>query len=194
MKSSTETKPMNAAAAQGARLYLLAGLPRGFEVHPLAPETVVRIGRSSRCEVMIDHPSISRVHLELHIRRPMQLVDLGSANGTRLCREPVRPHRPRSLEVGDSITCGQATLLVQRLTGDALDEPWAELPGPASRDPASLHDQIAAVERQMIVQTLFHCGGNQTRAARLLGISRGTLRTRMDTYGIPRPKANADPD
>ncbi len=43
-------------------------------------------------------------------------------------------------------------------------------------------------ERTRIVQALHECAGNQTRAAKLLGISRKTLGVKMDAYGIARPQ------
>ena len=43
-------------------------------------------------------------------------------------------------------------------------------------------------ERQRILDALEKCAGNQTRAARLLGISRNTLLARLDAYGINRPR------
>jgi two-component system response regulator AtoC len=43
-------------------------------------------------------------------------------------------------------------------------------------------------ERDRIVATLEDCAGNQTRTAALLGMSRRTLVTRLDEYGIPRPR------
>jgi two-component system response regulator AtoC len=42
--------------------------------------------------------------------------------------------------------------------------------------------------RRRIVDTLEHCGGNQTRAARMLGIGRRTLLERLDELGLPRPR------
>jgi two-component system response regulator AtoC len=42
--------------------------------------------------------------------------------------------------------------------------------------------------REEIVAALAQCGGNQTRAAELLGVSRRTLINRMEEYGLPRPK------
>ncbi|HVZ75187.1 MAG TPA: sigma 54-interacting transcriptional regulator [Polyangia bacterium] len=43
-------------------------------------------------------------------------------------------------------------------------------------------------ERQRIVDALAACAGNQSRAAKILGISRRTLVARLDDYKIPRPK------
>ncbi len=43
-------------------------------------------------------------------------------------------------------------------------------------------------ERQRIIDALEACGGNQTRAARVLGIARRTLTTRLDRLALPRPR------
>jgi hypothetical protein len=45
-----------------------------------------------------------------------------------------------------------------------------------------------AIERQRIVDALDRSAGNQTEAARLLGISRRTLINRLEAYGLPRPR------
>jgi two-component system response regulator AtoC len=57
-----------------------------------------------------------------------------------------------------------------------------------SRGEGTLHDELDAVERQRILETLEACGGNQSEAARRLGMSRSTLGTRLDRYGTPRPR------
>jgi len=44
------------------------------------------------------------------------------------------------------------------------------------------------VERRRILDALTQCGGNQTRAARLLGKGRRTLLRRLDELGLPRPR------
>jgi two-component system, NtrC family, response regulator AtoC len=43
-------------------------------------------------------------------------------------------------------------------------------------------------EKARIIRALEHCGGNQTRAAELLGISRRTLINRLEDFNLPRPK------
>lgn len=40
------------------------------------------------------------------------------------------------------------------------------------------------VEREMLNTVMIHCRGNQSQAAELLGINRGTLRTRLAQYGL----------
>lgn len=46
-------------------------------------------------------------------------------------------------------------------------------------------------ERDRIVAALEACAGNQTRAAKLVGMSRRTLIARLDAYGIDRPQRRA---
>jgi DNA-binding NtrC family response regulator len=55
-----------------------------------------------------------------------------------------------------------------------------------------LRDAVASSERAAIVAALEKCGGNQSRAAKLLGISRRTLLYRLDQYKIPRPLKRSD--
>lgn len=46
------------------------------------------------------------------------------------------------------------------------------------------------LEREHIARALGACGGNQSRAARLLGISRRTLVRKIAALGLPRPRAS----
>jgi two-component system, NtrC family, response regulator AtoC len=49
-------------------------------------------------------------------------------------------------------------------------------------------DATDGAERDAIIRALDACGGNQTKAAQLLGIARRTLINRIERYGLPRPK------
>src|SRR5690349_8005833 len=45
---------------------------------------------------------------------------------------------------------------------------------------------IPAVERELVIQALRETGGNQVHAAKMLGITRATLRKRVEKFGIQR--------
>ena len=64
----------------------------------------------------------------------------------------------------------------------AVDRYFEQLDGhPAN----GLHDLvISAVEKPLFEKVLEHCGGNQTKAAMMLGINRGTFRKKLKQYGI----------
>jgi DNA-binding NtrC family response regulator len=69
-------------------------------------------------------------------------------------------------------------------------------PGAADTDTAGnvLPEQgtsLEAMEKQMILQALKRCGGNQTHAARHLGMSRRTLAYRLEKYGVYGDKLKA---
>jgi len=53
---------------------------------------------------------------------------------------------------------------------------------------SSLAAEVDALERERILAVLAQCGGNQTQAAEMLGISRRTLLRRLDEYAVPRPR------
>ncbi len=71
----------------------------------------------------------------------------------------------------------------QRVTGGSGSD--------STRPPPPLDPLRAAMDardKQRVVDALAECGGNQTHAAKLLGIARGTLLSRMDAYGLARPR------
>jgi two-component system, NtrC family, response regulator AtoC len=49
-------------------------------------------------------------------------------------------------------------------------------------------DSSLSAEREQIEEALAACGGNQTRAAAVLGIARRTLVKKIATLGVPRPR------
>jgi DNA-binding NtrC family response regulator len=59
---------------------------------------------------------------------------------------------------------------------------------PAMTSMDRLQTEMNDLERKRIINALDECGGNQTKAAALLGISRRTLVSRLDAYGLPRPR------
>ena len=56
-------------------------------------------------------------------------------------------------------------------------------------DPRDLHPRILErTERPLLEAVLAHTGGNQLRAAALLGINRNTLRKKITELGIEMPE------
>ena len=45
---------------------------------------------------------------------------------------------------------------------------------------------LDALEQSLVAQALDRCGGNQTRAAALLGMNRDQIRYRIEKYGLLR--------
>jgi len=78
-------------------------------------------------------------------------------------------------------------LPLEKLLGSGT-APSAERPAASAAEPLTLRDARDAEERRRIVEALESCAGNQTRAARLLGIARSTLQARIEQYAIPRPR------
>ncbi|HEY0986620.1 MAG TPA: sigma 54-interacting transcriptional regulator [Kofleriaceae bacterium] len=77
----------------------------------------------------------------------------------------------------------------EHLPLEVLTRPPPAAPPPAASalsagEPAASGDD----DRSRLIDALLRCGGNQTEAARLLGISRRTLVSRLTTYGLPRPR------
>jgi two-component system response regulator AtoC len=71
-------------------------------------------------------------------------------------------------------------------------EAFAGAPGQPSTEPGadpmpdglSLHEQVEALERSLIARTMSAVSGNQSEAARRLGLSRGSLIDRLKKYGL----------
>jgi len=82
-----------------------------------------------------------------------------------------------------------APIAAEHLAPPARARAAASTPPPPSAPPPSAPPPVADPdERRRIVEALERCVGNQTRAAKLLGVSRRTLVTKMERYNLPRPR------
>ena len=71
---------------------------------------------------------------------------------------------------------------LRECVASALHEYLAKLDG---HPPGNLYQMVLQeVERPMIEAALAHTGGNQSHAAEILGMSRGTLRKKLKLYDL----------
>lgn len=71
---------------------------------------------------------------------------------------------------------------LRTLTAEALSAYFATLNG---HKPGQLYDLVLReVEEPLFQAVLDYAEGNQSRAAEILGVSRGTLRKKLKTYGL----------
>ena len=71
------------------------------------------------------------------------------------------------------------------LTVDALSPAIAAREGPARMaGPATMKGEVESLERHLLADALRIASGNQTRAARALGLSRFGLQKKLKRYGL----------
>jgi hypothetical protein len=122
-----ETESRIAVAVADRRLSLLVMGERGVFTYPLPDEGVLRIGRAEHCEISVGDAQLSREHARLFVGRTLEIVDLGSSNGTRIEGRPLVPHEAAPLPPGNVVTMGNTVFVVQHAKGNE-DEDAPELP------------------------------------------------------------------
>lgn len=89
-------------ADERSRLVCLTSPFAGSEFHIVLGDIVV--GRSPDCDVVVDHPSVSKHHIRITTRSgEVRLLDLGSSNGVLVNGERTRDH---ALTAGDVVELG----------------------------------------------------------------------------------------
>jgi two-component system response regulator AtoC len=93
----------------------------GSLTRPLPRAGTLTIGRSTACDVRVDHASVSRKHAVLHLGPVIRVEDAGSANGTRVGGRPATSGAPVAVAPGEVVEIGQVVLVIQG--GDARPAP-----------------------------------------------------------------------
>jgi two-component system, NtrC family, response regulator AtoC len=92
----------------------------------------------------------------------------------------------------DDLQLGRASGASRPALDPELTEPLRKLSPkdvpPLADASLDMRTQRSQLEHTAIVEALARARGNQTRAARMLGIARSTLVKRMELYGLPRPR------
>jgi transcriptional regulator with PAS, ATPase and Fis domain len=135
-------------------------------------------------------PDLARAFVkEACEREGRPLLEISSAALERLAQCPW-PGNVRELRASVDLAvvlCPGPTILPEHLGGAAACVPAPDA-NPRRSEDARLKDELQKLERRRVLEALEKAGGNQTRAARLLGISRHALIHRMTSYDLPRPR------
>ena len=136
--TSIEVLPFAAAAPARLRerLQLVVVTGGACSTFDLEANATLVVGRGPECDVRVAHPSVSRRHAAITLHDGdgdgdggVSLVDLGSANGTRVAGHAVAPRTRVEVRLGDAIELGAAMAVVQRIA--------AEAPPASARTPAT---------------------------------------------------------
>jgi two-component system, NtrC family, response regulator AtoC len=97
-----------------------------------------------------------------------------------------------------AVMCTDATILPEHLppailaavrAAEPRSSPSAPRSSTGERQPQNLQAEMKSLERTRILEALERCGGNQSEAARQLGIPRRTLVSRLSELGLTRRRA-----
>jgi DNA-binding NtrC family response regulator/pSer/pThr/pTyr-binding forkhead associated (FHA) protein len=155
----------------------LAGLARAFAARPRSNATPAHLS-DEVIAALHKHPWPGNIR---ELRNTIERAVLFAAGGM------VLPSHLTLVGTNASRARGSVpTMPLERISASEITIGGSGVaPVPAD---ARLADTLADVERRKIMDAMEKCGGNQTRAAKMLGISRNTLLARLDSYGLPRPR------
>jgi two-component system, NtrC family, response regulator AtoC len=117
-----------------ARPHLVVMWPGGSAVKEIPPASTLTVGRSRKCDLCIDHPSVSREHATFYGSNPVTVEDLGSTNGTNVAGLRIGKRARVPVERGQVIAIGAAVIVIRSaLESDAAPVPRPRM-GPRSED------------------------------------------------------------
>jgi len=150
-----------------------------------------------RAVVVSKGPAILESDLPAEVLQPAAVAAARPGAGTPPAASPG--------PVSPAVPAGPVSTAPTSASAPGASEAAAPAAGPAVTDPTLTGDirplvlqlfrwarlqsgikVLPAVERELVIEALKETQGNQVRAAKLLGITRATLRKRVDKFGIRR--------
>ena len=168
----------------GSAISLVVSAPTGVSVVSIPAKPAVLVGRARGCDVTIADPSVAEVHVRLHLEGEIAIEDLGSGAFTAVSGARIASGRHIALTEEMVVSIGQTRIMLRVQDGVRCTSGDRTSDVPTAR----IRDQMFACEGDAIRAALAATGGNQTKAARLLGLSRRTLTNKLNLHGLPRPR------
>jgi DNA-binding NtrC family response regulator len=148
---------------------------------------VMQIALPSLREHASDVPLLVNHYIDVFNREFRKQVRGVTAEAMELLRRYRWPGNVRELRNAVE----RAMLLTENewLTADTLPLPGARASTPETMELPEDGVNLEALERELVVQALKRTGGNQTKAAALLGLNRDQIRYRIEKFGLDKPAA-----
>jgi transcriptional regulator with PAS, ATPase and Fis domain len=133
---------------------LTIGTGHTVATHLLPPEGILVVGRAPDASIRVDDASVSREHVRLHLGAVVQVEDLGSANGTRLGGNRLRPNELTPLVPGQVVEIGGSWMMVAnaplaRSSTQHLSPPVETTPSPVVPAESSDEDGLVIQDKAM---------------------------------------------
>ena len=78
---------------------------------------ITKLGRGETNDIQVDSLKVSRLHAEISLSDDkLEIVDLGTTNGTYVNGQRLLPHQPHELQVGDEIVLGNIKYVLSQET------------------------------------------------------------------------------
>jgi two-component system, NtrC family, response regulator AtoC len=191
------------SAGESREYSLIVSCAAGVSVVHLDQLRSAVLGRSARCDVVIDDESVSREHARLHLTPEPSIEDLESRNGTTVNEARVGHGERLPLGVGSLVQLGEATVVLQprrdfKTPANERASASAERSGVVVKDPAmgrlyAMLDVVASSDLPVLL--LGETGvGKEVFASELHARSRrkkGPLVT-VNCAAIPEPLIEAE--
>ncbi len=147
---------------------LMVGTGQNVTTHVIPDEGIVTVGRAPEATIRIENPSVSRLHVRLHLGAVVRVEDLGSANGTRIAGKRLTANELTPIPPGQVVEIGTSWVMVANapLTGSTIvssqDEneissPGRDRDGLVVKDPA-VREMHRLIERVALgdISVLLH--------------------------------------
>ena len=103
------------------------------------------VGRSKRCAVVVDHPSMSREHAEITAGDPLTVRDLGSVNGVRVRGRAVPSGVAQAFDAGDVLELGSAMIVVRDPRREGVSDAPASVSAARDASPMQAVENLLAL-------------------------------------------------